>query len=338
MASSSYRDAAGYLYARVGYRPEVAIVCGSGLSHLSESLADPVVVQYEDIPGFSKATVVGHHGELVFGKLGGIDCVCMRGRFHYYEGNSMQQVVFPIRVLRFLGCKLMLATNAAGGLNPKFNVGDLVCIQDHFGGPAMVGNNPLVGPNDGELGPRFPPISDCYSKDLQDMIVAAAKNIGISSKLRTDGVYCFTSGPSYESMAECKLLRRVGGDCVGMSTIPEVIAARHCGMSAVVLSMITNKVVAEYSKDTVHASHEEVIDAAAQGGADMMSLVKSLIQQAVIGDFLSKQKAPPAVPPAPGMFSSFSFSNLASALIPSLSEAVKIAAVSAIVCVALARK
>jgi purine-nucleoside phosphorylase len=157
---SDLHNAARYLSGRVGRRIEVMIVCGSGLSHLSELLKDAITIQYTEIPGFSKATVHGHKGELVFGYLDGISCCCMRGRFHYYEGYTMDQIVFPIRALRLMGVKLLIATNAAGGLNENYQVGDIVCIQDHFGGgAAMFGNNPLRGKNDESLGPRFFAIS-----------------------------------------------------------------------------------------------------------------------------------------------------------------------------------
>jgi purine-nucleoside phosphorylase len=154
------------------------------LSHLSDSIANPIHVSYADIPGFKKSTVHGHHGELVFGQMDGMEVVCMRGRFHFYEGYDMSQVVFPIKVMRLLGCKLMVATNAAGGLNETFNVGDIVCIQDHFGGGSgLFGNNPLRGPNDGSLGPRFFAISDCYDDKLQDMVVDCAKELKLTHKV-----------------------------------------------------------------------------------------------------------------------------------------------------------
>jgi purine-nucleoside phosphorylase len=251
-------------------------------------------VPYSKIPGFSVSSVVGHSSELVFGSLNGTPAVCMRGRFHYYEGNDMAQVVFPIRVCRRLGCKLIVVTNAAGGLNPNFNVGDIVCVQDHYGGSAMIGINPLRGPNDDTIGPRFPPMSDCYDSKLQDLVMKASKELGYQNSVRPNGTYCMTGGPSYEMMAESRFLSKViGGDCVGMSTVPDVIGAKHCGMAILCLSLITNQVVQSRGKDTIHATHEEVIAAAKESGIRMQRIVEKVVSRDEIGTFLD------ALPPAP---------------------------------------
>mmetsp|Transcript_7719 Transcript_7719/g.7812 ORF Transcript_7719/g.7812 Transcript_7719/m.7812 type:complete len:286 (+) Transcript_7719:99-956(+) len=256
-----YDNIASYLLKSTSFRPTVGIICGSGLSNLSESIENSVTFNYEDIPGFPQATVPGHKGELVFGTVGGIEVVCMRGRFHYYEGNSMETVVLPVRVMRLLGVKLLIVTNAAGGLNPGFNVGDVIVIQDHFGMPGIAGNTPLRGINDEKLGPRFPAVSDAYPAELQRILVNCGKELGLQDIIREDGCYCFVSGPAYESRAESRFLRSIGGDSVGMSTVPEVIAAKHCGMAVLGLSLVTNKVVMDKSttSTTLHASHAEVL-------------------------------------------------------------------------------
>lgn len=281
-----YEICANYLKSKTDYRPEVGIICGSGLSGLSKSLSNSETFDYKDIPGFPQATVPGHTGELVFGTIGSTQCVCMRGRFHYYEGNSMDQVVLPVRVMRLMGVKLLIVTNAAGGLNPSFNVGDIMIIQDHFGLPPIGGNHPLRGVNDDALGPRFPAMSDAYDEVLQDMVLSASEKLGLKNSVRPNGTYCFVSGPCYETKAECKFLRSVGGDSVGMSTIPEVIAAKHCGMKILGLSLITNKVVFEKTKDTVHASHAEVLEAVQQSGKNVEAIVKNILAKSVIGKYL----------------------------------------------------
>jgi len=261
--------------------------CGSGLSGLSKSLQKSETFAYDSIPGFPEATVAGHHGELVFGTIGSIECVCMRGRFHYYEGNDMEQVVLPVRVMRLMGVKLLIVTNAAGGLNPNWNVGDIMVIQDHFGLPALSGNHPLRGQNDDQLGPRFPAMSDAYDEELQNMVITAADKLGLDKSTRPNGTYCFVSGPCYETKTECKFLRSVGGDSVGMSTIPEVIAAKHCGMKILGLSLITNIVVTQNTKETVHASHAEVLEAVAKSGLNVEAIVKTIVTKDIMGKYLA---------------------------------------------------
>lgn len=284
-----YERAANYLLNEVSNRPVVGVICGSGLSGLSNCVENQKTVYFHDIPGFPEATVPGHKGELVFGTINGIEVVVMRGRFHYYEGNSMTNVVMPVRCMRLLGVKMLLVTNAAGALNPNFNVGDIGILQDHFGVPIITGNNPLVGPNDNSLGPRFPALSDTYDGKLQELVQECAKDLGFKDIVRPDCTYCFVSGPAYESRAECKFLRNaIGGDMVGMSTIPEIIAAKHVGMKVLGLSLMTNKVVVEKTENTVHASHEEVLAAVQDSGIKVEAIVKKLIDNKVLGDFLDK--------------------------------------------------
>ena len=232
-----------YLRARVPLLSEpldCAIVCGSGLSGLSKSITGAVAIPYSDIPGFPMATVAGHGTELVFGMLGGARVVAQRGRFHAYEGNSPTAVTLPVRTFAALGARVMLATNAAGGMNVGFNVGDIMVIRDHISFTCAAGANPLVGGNDARFGPRFPPLNAAYPDWLKEIARAAAKESGLGKVLR-EGVYFHVSGPSYETPAEIAAFRKLGGDSVGMSTVPEVIAAAHAGMAVLGLSLITNQ-------------------------------------------------------------------------------------------------
>lgn len=291
-----YEEAAAYLLTVLKQKkrgnPVIGVICGSGLSGLAKCI-DPsssVTVNYENIPGFPQATVAGHMGEMVFGTIGGMEVACLRGRFHFYEGNSMSTVGLPVRVMRLLGVKLLVVTNAAGGLNPSYNVGDIAIIQDHFGLPLIAGNHPLRGSNDDALGPRFPAVSDAYDEVLQTLIMKCAAKLDLTKFLRPDATYCFVSGPAYESRAECRFLRNsIGGDTVGMSTIPEIITAKHAGMKILCLSLVTNKVVFEKQKDTVHASHKEVLDAVETSGKRVEALVTALITKENLGDYLEQQ-------------------------------------------------
>lgn len=277
-----YRQAAAYLKKKLeaaGLQPPaVGIICGSGLSGLSNALeGDKLTVKYGDIPGFpSHCTVPGHKGEVVFGMLGGVQTICFRGRFHFYEGHSMETVALPVRVMRCLQVKLVIVTNAAGGLNPEYNAGDVLVVSDHVALAQITGKNPLIGPNDDELGPRFPSTSDMYSEDLRGVAYKSADELGLSFVRKEGACYCFASGPMYESRAECRFLRSVGGDAVGMSTIPELTAAHHCGMKVLCLSLITNKVIISGDEGPA-ASHAEVLEAVEKRAIKMQSLVKTIV-------------------------------------------------------------
>lgn len=277
-----YRLAAAYLVERLEEEgitfPSVGVICGSGLSGLSKTLdGKTLCVKYSEIPGFpSHCTVHGHKGEIVFGMLSGVPAICFRGRFHSYEGHDMKTVVLPVNVMRCLGVKVVMITNAAGGLNPNYNVGDVVCVTDHLAIPQLAGKNPLVGPNDDELGPRFPATSNAYPQELLDAAQTAAKEIH-ADFLKSSGTYCFVSGPMYESKAECRFLRSLGGDCVGMSTVPEIVAAHHCNMQVLCFSLITNKVVVSDEPGEAVANHEEVLEAVNQRSQDMQALVKKTV-------------------------------------------------------------
>ena len=287
----AYRKAAAYLKTCIDEHyipyPIVGIICGSGLSGLSRALTNPKTIKYGSIPGFpSHTTVAGHKGEIVIGLLeNDVPAMCFRGRFHSYEGYDMNTVALPVRIMRCLGVKLLIVTNAAGGLNPSYNVGDVVNVMDYFALPMLAGKNPLVGPNDDELGPRFPPTSNAFDSDLQNIVLKAAETLHMDEFVRKDGTYCFVSGPMYESKAECRFLRSVGGDSVGMSTVPEIVAAHHCGIKILCLSLITNKVVIK-GDEGPHASHEEVLDAVNTRSEQVQLLVKEIVKELKINGFL----------------------------------------------------
>mmetsp|Transcript_16940 Transcript_16940/g.38866 ORF Transcript_16940/g.38866 Transcript_16940/m.38866 type:complete len:353 (-) Transcript_16940:3637-4695(-) len=279
----NYRIAADFLSRRLHTEgmefPKIGVICGSGLSELSNALeGNTLSVNYSEIPGFpAHCTVAGHKGEIVFGTLSGVPACCFRGRFHSYEGHDMKTVVLPVTVMRCLTVKVVIVTNASGGLNADLTVGDVICVSDHLAIPQLAGNNPLVGPNDADLGPRFPPTSNAYNEDLRKTAKKAADELGIDF-LKTHGTYCFVSGPMYESKAECRFLRNLGGDCVGMSTIPEVVTAHHCGIQVLTLSLVTNMVVMEGDEGAPVANHAEVLEAVGARSIQMQGLVKKIIE------------------------------------------------------------
>ena len=214
--------------------PKIGVILGSGLGDFVKKIENPTVIPYSEIPNFGKTTVEGHEGRLIIGKVNGVDVAVMQGRLHSYEGHPMENVVFPVRVLATLGIESLVLTNAAGGINTNFRPGDLVLIDDHIN---MMGTNPLIGPNISELGPRFPDMTMAYTADLKECILGAAKDIGYDMK---KGVYVALQGPTYETPAEIRMLRVLGGDMVGMSTVPETIAASHLGLKVCGISCITN--------------------------------------------------------------------------------------------------
>ena len=290
-----YRVAGGYLtdeLEKAGMaKPKIGIICGSGLSELASTLeGQTLTVKYGDIPGFpSHCGVAGHKGEVVFGRINGVDSICFRGRFHSYEGHDMKTVVLPVNVMRCLGVQVVIITNAAGGLNPSYKVGDVVAVSDHLAIPQLAGKNSLVGPNDDELGPRFPPTSNAYPDELRKIAVKAAGELGIDF-LHPHGTYCFVSGPMYESKSECRFLASCGGDAVGMSTIPEVVAAHHADMKVLCLSLITNKVVMEGDEGAAVANHEEVLMAVQERSLQLQAFVKKIVE-------IMKKEMLPTLPP-----------------------------------------
>ncbi|HWQ14748.1 MAG TPA: purine-nucleoside phosphorylase [Roseiflexaceae bacterium] len=256
--------------ARARLAPRVGLVLGSGLGALADELADAEVVPYAEIPGFPRSTVPGHRGELAIGTLAGQPAAVMRGRFHFYEGYTMQQVTFPLRLLRALGCATLLVTNAAGGLHRDWAVGDLMRITDHIFMPGMAGLHPLRGPNDERLGPRFPAIVGAYDAELGALAHAVADAQGTTLR---DGVYMMVAGPSFESAAELRMARALGADVVGMSTAPEVVVARHMGMRVLGISLVTNLAL----PDGPPANHEEVLEAGEAAKPRFSALIKGVL-------------------------------------------------------------
>nr|CCA28020.1 purine nucleoside phosphorylase 1 putative [Albugo laibachii Nc14] len=264
-----------YISKQTAYRPKVGLICGSGLGGLSNCLKNVDTVPYDSIPEFPQSTVEGHIGDFVFGQLSTLSVVCLRGRFHTYEGYHIRETVLPVRVLYLLGVRYLIVTNAAGALHPDYHIGDFMILQDHLNLPGLAGLHPLVGPNDFRFGPRFTPLTECYDANLQQIALQTAEKLHLTDRIR-QGVYCFVSGPTYETPTECKLLRLVGGDAVGMSTVPEVIVARHCGMHVLGLSLMTNK-VNYLGSDGPAASHQEVLDAVRASQKEIEMYVREIL-------------------------------------------------------------
>ena len=248
-------EAADAIRSRTSFKPRVGLILGSGLNALADSVQNADFIPYADLPNWPRSTVHGHAGRLVIGELEGQPVLVMQGRVHFYEGYSMSQVTLPVRVMVRLGLEMMIVTNAAGGINPDFVPGDVMLITDNLNLVGMSGANPLMGPNIDELGPRFPDMSRAYDPELME----EARKVAIESKLSLrEGVYCGLSGPSFESPADLRFLRMAGADSVGMSTVPEVIVARHGGLRVLGFSGISNKANLDGSTLT---THEEVIEA-----------------------------------------------------------------------------
>ncbi len=254
--------AAAYIQAQDPRRPEIAIILGSGLGKLAELIQNQKVLPYTTIPGFPVSTAIGHAGNLIIGELGGKSVIAMQGRFHYYEGYDMQTVTMPERVFSLIGIKYLFVSNAAGGLNDSFRIGDLMLIRDHIN----CAPSPLIGPNLDQFGPRFPDMGHAYDPELMRHAIRCADEIGVNLQR---GVYVIVTGPTYETPAECSFYRIIGGDAIGMSTVPEVIVARHCGIKCLGMSIIT---------DAAYGTREEgeVIDGAeivaiADAAADKMN-------------------------------------------------------------------
>lgn len=256
-SSAEFQQAAAVIRQRTSLPVRVGIVLGSGLGSLADEVQGAVTIPYGDIPGWPQSTVPGHSGTLVIGTLDDVPVVLQRGRAHFYEGYTAQQVTFPIRVMHFLGVQTLILTNAAGGINTSYRVGDVMLLNDHLNFVGMTGLNPLIGPNDDSLGERFPGMSGAYDRDLRQMAHAAAQAAGVPIH---EGVYAWLSGPNFETPAEIRMLRTVGADAVGMSTVPEVLVARHMHMRVLAMSGITNAAIAEVDSG-LEATHEEVLEA-----------------------------------------------------------------------------
>lgn len=261
-------EAVSYLQQRLHRTPKIAVVLGSGLGVFAEALADRVEVPYTEIPNWPRSTAIGHAGKLVIGKLGALEVICLSGRAHLYEGYSPQQVTFPVRVMKKLGVDSMVFTNAAGGINLAYEQGALVLISDHIN---LQGVNPLAGPNDDSLGPRFPDMSEAYNSHYRYVakLVAAELHIPLA-----EGVYAGLLGPSYETPAEIRYLRAIGADLVGMSTVPEVIVANHMGMKVLAISCVTN-MAAGILPQKIH--HEEVLETGARVRDTLVRLLREVL-------------------------------------------------------------
>ena len=261
---------ADFLREQTGEKPAVGLVLGSGLGNLTDSMDITHSFDYKDIPGFPETTVEGHAGRLVFGRLNGKSVVAMQGRFHYYEGHTMQTLVFPIRVMAKLGIRYLFLSNASGGVNPDFEIGDLMIQTDHIN---LFPSNPLMGPNEEEFGPRFPDMSAAYDPKLIEMATEAAKNLEIKVQ---HGVYAGVSGPCLETPAEYKYIRVIGADTVGMSTVPEVIAGHHMGLACFAMSVITDLGV---PGKIVKVTHEDVQRAAEAVEPKMAAIIAHMMKR-----------------------------------------------------------
>jgi purine-nucleoside phosphorylase len=267
------KEAIDFIRTRTKMKPDIGIILGTGLGGLAKEIAREIVIDYEEIPHFPVSTVESHHGKLIFGKLAGKKVVAMQGRFHYYEGYSMQQITFPVRVMGAkggLGVRTLLISNAAGALNPLFRRGDVMLIVDHIN---LLGDNPLIGPNEDDLGPRFPDMSEAYNKKL----VALAEDVALDQKIRVQkGVYAAMTGPNLETGAEYRFLRIIGADAVGMSTIPETIAANHMRMKVLGISIITDECFPDALRPT---NVEEIIRVANKAEPKLTRIMKEVVRR-----------------------------------------------------------
>lgn len=264
------KEAAEFVRERLEQPVQLGIILGSGLGNIANEIVNKREIPYEEIPHFKASTAPGHKGQLVAGILNGTPVICMQGRFHYYEGYSMQDIAFPIRMMKLLGVETLIITNAAGGINLSYQVGDLMVIEDHVN---LQGNNPLIGPNEERFGPRFCDMTYAYAPELRLLADKAAHELGISLQ---HGVYFSYSGPNFETPAEIRAFRALGADAVGMSTVPEVIAANHCGMKVLAISLITNMAAGVLDRPL---DEREVIEIANRQGSVLQALIQKVIPQ-----------------------------------------------------------
>ncbi|MBT2693322.1 purine-nucleoside phosphorylase [Bacillus sp. ISL-55] len=269
MDYNQIQNAVSFINDKLKEQPKIGLILGSGLGVLAEDIENQVKIPYNEIPGFPVSTVEGHAGQLVCGQLSGVEVIVMQGRFHYYEGYSMDKVTFPVRVMKELGIAKLIVTNAAGGVNESFEPGDLMIITDHINN---MGTNPLIGPNDSRFGVRFPDMSEAYSKNLRGI----AKEVADKNKLTIkEGVYVGNPGPVYETPAEVRMIRTMGGDAVGMSTVPEVIVARHSGLEVLGISCISNMAAGILDQPL---SHDEVIETTEKVKSSFLLLVNEIVK------------------------------------------------------------
>lgn len=262
------KETAQFIQSKMTKKPTVGLILGSGLGELALEIEESVTIPYKEIPNFPVSTVEGHAGQLVIGHLNGKDVIAMQGRFHFYEGYSMQEVTFPVRVMKLLGVSTIVVTNACGGMNPAFAPGDLMIITDHIN---MTGANPLIGPNEAEFGPRFPDMSTAYTRQYIPVVEKTANDIGLTIQ---KGIYASISGPTYMTAAELIMLRKMGADVVGMSTVPEVIVARHMDMKVVGISCITDMAIGE---ELEGVTHEQVVAVANRTKPKFIQLIKETL-------------------------------------------------------------
>ena len=264
-----FKESAEYILSRCKQQPLIGIILGSGLGRLADVIENPTIIPYHDIPHFKTSTAIGHKGNLIIGQLGGKTIVAMQGRFHYYEGYTMQEVTYPVRVMATMGVKYLMVSNAAGGINLNFRVGDLMMITDHIN----LMPNPLIGKNIEEMGPRFPDMTRAYCPKMKEIAIQEAKKLNIDIK---EGVYVAGTGPTFETPAEYRFFGMIGGDAVGMSTVPEVIVARHCGIDVFGMSVISNE--ANTITDTTVNDGNDVIVAANKAAEKMTLLFTNIIK------------------------------------------------------------
>lgn len=265
------QEAVAYIRTRTGFQPRTGIILGTGLGNLTDDIQVAAEVDYTEIPHFAHSTVESHRGKLVFGTLAGHPVVVMAGRFHWYEGWSMQQVVFPVRVMKFLGAERLILTNASGGINPHLKGGDIVAVRDHIN---LLPENPLRGPNDDRVGPRFPDLTDTYDPVLRKMAVEIAHAHRISL---FEGVYSALAGPNLETPAEYEMLRKLGSDCTGMSSVPEALAAKHLSMPVLMLSMVSN---VSFPPSVIKVTTlEDVIAVASEAEPKLRLIVREILKQ-----------------------------------------------------------
>ncbi|MFO7918028.1 MAG: purine-nucleoside phosphorylase [Anaerolineae bacterium] len=267
-------EATEHVRAHTHHEPSIGLILGSGLGTLAARLVDPDIIPYDEIPHFPQSTVAGHSGRLVIGTLAGAQVLMMRGRVHYYEGYSTAQIGFPVRVMQQLGVETLCVTNAAGSLRPDWAPGDLMAIKDHLNVPGLTGHHPLRGPNDETFGPRFPSMSSAYDPNLLAVLRREADEQGVTLK---EGIYVMVSGPSFETPAEVRFLRSTGADVVGMSTVPEVVVARHGGMRVLGISLISNVAVDSLRETSTETTHQEVLEVGEKTAPILASLIEGVV-------------------------------------------------------------
>ncbi len=266
-------EAKEFIASKIEATPEIGLILGSGLGEMADEIEDKVIIEYKDVPYFPVSTVAGHKGQLVIGELKGKKVIAMQGRFHYYEGYSMSEITFPVYVMKALGIKILFVSNACGGMNKAFSPGDLMIIKDHIN---FTGGNPLIGPNMEEFGPRFPDMSQAYDSELIQLTEEVAEKMGL--KLQK-GVYAAISGPNYLTPSELTMLAKLGGDAVGMSTVPEVIIANHAGLRVLGISLVTDMAIGE---ELEPLTHEQVVAVAEKSKHKFIDLVKGFLLEVTL--------------------------------------------------------